>query len=67
MGEFLILIVLFIRALKYLFPFLVGGAFAIYAYYLLGKPPLIIFLPIAAIVVLFVASETALVYKMLHK
>lgn len=67
MELFLFYVMLFLKALKYLFPFIVGGFFAILAYYILGKPPLLIFFPVAVIVVAFVASELVLTYKMLHK
>ena len=67
MEMFLFYVMLFVKAIKCLFPFMVGGFFAILAYYILGKPPLLIFFPIAAFVILFVASETILTYKMLHK
>jgi hypothetical protein len=67
MEEFIFWLMLFFKALKYLLPFVLGGFFAIFAYYILGKPPLLIFFPIALIVILFIASEVSILYRMLHK
>lgn len=67
MEEFLFWLMVLMRALKYMLPFIIGGFFAIFAYYILGKPPLFIFFPIALIVVLFIASEVSILYRMLHR
>ena len=67
MEEFLFWLMVLIRALKYLLPFLVGIFAAIFAYFLIGKPPLVFFIPIALIIILFVISEISILYRQLHK
>jgi hypothetical protein len=67
LEEFLFWLMLLMRALKYLLPFLLGIFAAIFAYFLMGKPPLLFFIPIALIIILFIASETSILYRQLHK
>jgi hypothetical protein len=64
MEEFMFWLVIFFRGFRFLFPFLIGGLAALFAFNLLGTPPAPFRIPISLFITLMVGIELKRFFKL---